>query len=397
LSPSEKLAGSDLVVDAAYGTGLSRPFQPADPGATPVLAVDIPSGLSGLTGTGESMTAERTVTFAAYKPGLLLGEGLLRCGSLELAGIGLESLAGAAASTWLLDESDLAALTPRARFAHKWNSAVIVVGGSPAMMGAPLACSQAAMRAGAGYALVGVPGSSIRAGVAPGEQVWVALDGEEWVDEARVAATRTKAIVVGPGLGASAVGRARSPGPASLVGEFLATTEAPAVVDADALGALGSLEGVLGVARSRSKAMVLTPHDGEYQRLSGHPPRPDRVAEARDAARRSASVVLLKGPTTVVAAPDGRVALCAAGPTSLATAGSGDVLSGIVAAFLARGLEPWLAASLAAQVHGLAARLGPSEGLIASDLAPLVSQVLSRHALDSSGRAKPSDTPLDPR
>ncbi len=378
-APGDELPPADLLVDAAFGTGLSRPYHPADPGSTPVLAVDIPSGLSGLTGTGESLTAERTVTFAAYKPGLLLGEGPLRCGSVELAGIGLDAVAARSSCTWLLDESDLAVLAPRARDAHKWQSAVMVVGGSPAMMGAPLLCSQAAMRAGAGYALVGVPGASIGAGVAAGEQVWLALEGEDWVAQARAGAARTKAMVVGPGLGTAAVGRDRMAGPESLVGQLLATTRVPAVVDADALGALGSLEAALAVSRARTQAMVLTPHDGEYQRLSGHAPQPDRIAEARHAAGRSGSVVLLKGATTVVAAPDGRVALCAAGPTSLATAGSGDVLSGIVAAFLARGVEPWLAASLAAQVHGLAARLGPSEGLVASDLPQLVSRELSQH------------------
>ncbi len=379
VSPRDALPTANLVVDAALGTGLNRPYHPPDPGPAPVLAVDIPSGLSGLTGVGESMTATSTVTFAAYKPGLLLGAGPTRCGSLELAGIGLDALAAHSANTWLVEDSDLAQIPARARNAHKWNSAVAIVGGSPAMMGAPLMCAGAAMRAGAGYALVGVPGAPLGAIGAPGEQVWVTLDGDDWSRQASDAASRARSIVVGPGLGDSAIGEGRNEGPHSLVGEFLSATAVPAVVDADALRALGSLEAVLAVARARKAAMILTPHDGEYTRLSGHPPAEDRVGVAREAARRSGSIVLLKGSTTVVAAPDGRVAMCNAGTPSLATAGSGDVLSGVIGAFLARGADAWTAASLAAQVHGLAARSGPAEGLVASDLPRLVSAQLSEH------------------
>ena len=389
VSPGDALPSSNLVVDAAFGTGLNRPYHAAKPGSAPVLAVDIPSGLSGLTGVGESMTAANTVTFAAYKPGLLLGDGPMRSGAVQLAGIGLDALVAQSANTWLIEDSDLAQVPVRARNAHKWNSAVAIIAGSPAMMGAPLMCSQAAMRAGAGYALVGVPGAPLGMGGAPGEQVWVALDGDDWERQACDAASRVKSIVVGPGLGDSAVGKRRSAGPMSLVGEFLSATAVPAVVDADALRALGGLEGALVVARARKAAMILTPHDGEYARLAGHPPRADRVGEARDAARRSGSVVLLKGSTTVVAAPDGRVAMCNAGTASLATAGSGDVLSGIIGAFLARGLEAWMAASLAAQVHGLAARSGPAEGLVASDLPRLVSAQLSKHLSEHLSRQAP--------
>ena len=372
------LAGSELIVDAAYGNGLSRPYRPPQQGTAPVLAVDIPSGLSGFTGTGESMVAATTVTFGAYKPGLLLGEGPQRCGTVELAGIGLEELARRAARSWLVESSDMGSIPARPRSSHKWKSAVFVIGGSPAMMGAPMLCSHSAMRAGAGYALVGVPGADLAAGAAPVEQVRVALDGAGWVEAAAAAAKRTKAMVVGPGLGAGASGGAGGVGSATATAELLKRTEIPAVVDADALNALGSLQAVGGIARSRAAPLVLTPHDMEYRRLSGHLPQADRIAEVRDAADKSGSVVLLKGPTTVVGAPDGRVALCAEGPPSLATAGSGDVLSGIVAAFLARGMDAWLAASVAAFVHARAARRGLAEGLVASDLPGLVAAELSR-------------------
>ncbi len=372
------LAASDLIVDAAYGTGLSRPYQPPRQGTVPVLAVDIPSGLSGFTGTGESMAATRTVTFAAYKPGLLLGDGPERCGEVHVAGIGLEDLAAGTARSWLVERSDMGCIPGRPRSSHKWNSAVLVIGGSPAMMGAPILCSQAAMRAGAGYALLGVPGADLAAGAATVEQVRIALDGAGWVDTAAAAAKRVKAMVVGPGLGGAASGASGEVGSANPTAELLRRTEVPAVVDADALNALGSLQAVAEIARSRTAPLVLTPHDMEYRRLSGHLPQADRIAEVRDAADKSGSVVLLKGPTTVVGAPDGRVALCVEGPPSLATAGTGDVLSGIVAAFLARGMEAWLAASVAAFVHGSAARRGPLEGLVASDLPGLVAAELSR-------------------
>lgn len=372
------LAGSDLIVDAAYGTGLSRAYSAPRSGAVPVLAVDIPSGLSGFTGTGESMAAATTVTFAAYKPGLLLGDGPERCGEVQLAGIGLEGLARSSARSWLVEASDMGCIPARPRSSHKWSSAVLVIGGSPAMMGAPVLCSHAAMRAGAGYALLGVPGVDVAAGVGTVEQVRVALDGAGWVGVAVEAAGRVRAMVVGPGLGGFASSGGGGDHRASATAELLSKTAVPAVVDADALNALGSLRVVGDIARSREAPLVLTPHDMEYRRLSGHLPQPDRIAEVRDAARTSGCVVLLKGPTTVVGAPDGRVALCVEGPPSLATAGTGDVLSGIVAAFLARGMEAWLAASVAAFVHAAAARRGPLEGLVASDLPGLVATELSQ-------------------
>ncbi len=381
------LAGSDLIVDAAYGTGLSRPYQPPWQGTVPVLAVDIPSGLSGFTGLGESMLAARTVTFAAYKPGLLLGDGPERCGEVSLAGIGLEGLSADFARSWLVESSDMGCIPVRSRSSHKWNSAVMVIGGSPAMMGAPILCSHSAMRAGAGYALLGVPGADLAAGAGVVEQVRITLDGVGWVATAAAAAKRVKAMVVGPGLGDAASGGAGGGGgggvgSASPVADLLRRTDVPAVVDADALNALGSLQVVGDISRSRGAPLVLTPHDMEYRRLSGHAPQADRIADVREAAIKSGSVVLLKGPTTVVGAPDGRVALCAEGRPSLATAGSGDVLSGIVAAFLARGMEAWFAASVAAFVHGSAARRGLSEGLVASDLPGLVAAELSQ----ASGR-----------
>jgi NAD(P)H-hydrate epimerase len=374
--------GVDLVVDAAYGTGLSRPYAPPDPQGAPVLAVDIPSGLSGLTGhpvrdaggAGDAVRATRTVTFAAWKPGLLLGEGPDRTGPVEVADIGLASLAETAASAWLVTDADVAVgWRPRPRNAHKWQSAVQVVAGSADMHGAPWLVASGALRAGAGYARVGIPGAPPGGGLPPGEQVTFPLPGRGWHLEAAEAAGRVQALVVGPGLGDPDV-----PGKESSVARLLeAAADVPAVVDADAIRALADLETVAAVARSRRSPMVLTPHDGEYARLTGHSPGEDRLADVRAAAAAGGAIVLLKGSVTVVAAPDGRALLVNAGSSRLASAGTGDVLSGTIGAFLARGLPPLDAAALAAHVHGRAASLGPAEGLVASDLPALVSRWLS--------------------
>ena len=293
---------------------------------------------------------------------------------LEVAGIGLESLAEAAASAWLVTDSDVARLWPRRpRNAHKWQSAVQVVGGSPDMHGAPWLVAQGALRAGAGYARVGIPGAPPGGGLPPGEQVAFELPARDWDRMAAEAAGRVRALVVGPGLGdPDGVGKESSV--ARLLG---AAGDVPAVVDADAIRALGDLATVAALAQGRRAAMVLTPHEGEYARLTGHAPGDDRLADVRSVAAESGAVVLLKGSTTVVAAPDGQAFLVNAGSSRLATAGTGDVLSGAIVAFLARGLPTLEAAALAAHVHGRAASLGAAEGLVASDLPPLISDWLS--------------------
>ncbi len=373
----DRLGFADLVVDAAYGTGLKRAYRPPDPGRAPVLAVDIPSGLSGLTGTGTSLTARKTVTFAGYKPGLLLGEGPVACGRVALAGIGLDRLAAARASMWLIGDDDMAMVPTRRRDGHKWQTAVLVVGGSSAMNGAPLMVAHGAMRAGAGYALVAVPGGPEGGGLPPGEQVGVELPAGDWVPAAARAAGRVRALAVGPGLGAGARSADGATGPDAPVGRLLRATEVPAVVDADGITALGDVAGVRAVTSGRAGPVVLTPHEGEYAKLTGHKPAEDRITDVRDTARQTGAVVLLKGSTTVVAGPDGQVRMAAAGGPNLATAGTGDTLTGIITAFLARGLEPLEAAALGAHAHGRAAGRGRPEGLVASDLPDLVADYLS--------------------
>jgi NAD(P)H-hydrate epimerase len=160
------------------------------------------------------------------------------------------------------------------------------------------------------------------------------------------------------------------------VRDVVSRSPLPVVVDADGLYALGTGDEIGAVVQGGPPA-VLTPHDGEFKRLAGVPPPPDRIAATRALAQQAGAVVLLKGATTVVAAPGGDVLLATAGSPRLATAGTGDVLSGVIGAFIARGVEPHHAAALAAHVHGRAAELGPPEGLVAGDLADLVSTWLS--------------------
>jgi ADP-dependent NAD(P)H-hydrate dehydratase / NAD(P)H-hydrate epimerase len=356
----------DLVVDAAYGTGFHGAYDAPEvaPGI-PVLAVDIPSGVAGDTGeaSGRTLAAVRTVTFVAPKPGLLQGEGARLSGEIEVVDIGL---AVGGHRIGVVEDADVAALlAPRSPSGNKWSAAVAVIAGSPGMTGAASLCSRAAYRAGAGMVRLGVPGGDLTA-LPASEAVGVALPADRWAAAASTAAARCRAVVVGPGLG-------RAPGNGEEVRQLLATAEAPTVVDADGLYALGRVD---GTELKAGAPVVLTPHDGEYERLMGTLPGPDRVAAARHLASVTGAVALLKGPTTAVADPSGRVLLACAGTTALASAGTGDVLSGIIGAFLARGVPPLDAAALAAHVHGRAGGLGHTTGLLAGDLPDLVARVL---------------------
>jgi len=368
---SGPLPAADLVVDAAYGTGFRGTYDAPAPGRAPVLAVDVPSGLNGDTGAaGEhSVRAELTVTMAAWKPGLLLGEGPERAGRVVVADIGLPVGTPAA---HLIGDEDLGWLPPRPRTTHKWAHAVWVVAGSPGMRGASGLCIRAAERAGAGMIHVGSPGVSADEHP-PGEAVAVGLPADGWDVTVLEELGRFHAVVVGPGLG-------RTDAVVGAVRRLVAGTPLPVVVDADGLNALGSASEAAAVVAARpagAGAVVLTPHDGEFARLAGQPPGTDRVAAARHLARVTGAVVLLKGSTTIVAAPGGEVLMAAAGGARLATAGTGDVLSGVVGAFLAAGLAGPRAAALAAHVHGRAARLGRPIGLVAGDLPDLLAGALA--------------------
>ncbi len=374
----EPVGPCDLAVDAAYGTGFRGEYRPPIlEDGTPVLAVDIPSGVSGDTGvaSGAPWPAARTVTFVALKPGLVQGDGAGLAGEVRVIDIGLPAGQPTMAA---VDDGDVARLVPpRGRDGNKWSAAVLVVAGSPGMTGAASFVATAAYRAGAGMVRLGVPGAPLSELPAT-EAVAVELPESGWASTALEVAERCRAVVIGPGLG-------RHRGTAAAVGRLVADSPVPVVVDADGLFALGQLEGG-SLSGSRSE-VVLTPHDGEFARLVGEAPGPDRIAAARRLARAGGSVSLLKGATTAVAAPDGRVLLGLTGTPRLATAGTGDVLSGIIGAFVARGVDPHPAAALAAHVHGRAAQRGRPVGLVAGDLPDLVADVLSDLRRDEGGGA----------
>jgi hydroxyethylthiazole kinase-like uncharacterized protein yjeF len=363
----QALPACDLVIDAAYGTGFHGEYKAPDAGGALVLAADIPSGVDGLTGAAcdGAVHADVTLTFAAYKPGLLLGDGPLLSGAVEVADIGLDV---GHASASLIEDGDVFGGVPRRpRDAHKYASAVLVVAGSPGMGGAALLCSRSAMRAGAGYVRLCTPGS---VDDAADEVVSRTLPSSRWGGDAVAEAERMRAAALGPGLGRteSTVEEARA---------FVAACPVPVVIDADGLYALGKADEAAELLANRSAASVLTPHDGEFARLAGRPPGGDRLSETRELAARVGATVLLKGPTTVIAAPDGAAYFAAAGSARLATAGTGDVLTGVIAAFMAIGVEATLAAALAAHAHGAASALGRPRGFVAGDLLELLPAWLS--------------------
>lgn len=349
----------DLLLDAAFGTGFSGTWDPPTPGAAPVLAVDIPSGIDGLTGQacGSPWHAVRTVTFAGLKPGLLQGDGPHYTGGVVLADIGLDV---GRARAHLVEDPDVPAWVPNRRPGdHKWSRAVWVVAGSPGMEGAGWLCARSAMRGGAGYARSSSPG--VGRPESPREAVGMALAETGWGAEVASDASRFGAIVIGPGLGRSAGVRGEL--------EDVVASGVPTVVDADALRAVGTVPLEIPGGRTGSAPLVFTPHDGEYEALMGAPPGRDRLAAAREAADRHRCVVLLKGPTTVVAEPGGAALVVRSGDERLATAGTGDVLSGLIGAHLAAGADPLQAAGAAAHLHGRAAELAGVSGVVAGDVA----------------------------
>jgi NAD(P)H-hydrate epimerase len=349
----------DLVIDAAYGTGFRGEWTPPDVGDVPVLAVDIPSGVDGLTGhaDGHVLHADRTITFAALKPGLLFAEGAEHAGEIVVVDIGLDV---SSARAHVVTESDVRDWLPeRPLDAHKYHAAVWIVAGSPGMTGAATLCTTAAQRAGSGYVRLSTPGADHVDG--PTEAVTVPLDDHGWASEVLDGLERFKAIAVGPGLGRGSDDDVR---------RVARECTVPLVVDGDGLTALGTDLDALATT------VVLTPHDGEYARLCGHPPMPDRVQAARHLARTAQTTAVLKGEAMVVASPDGEVLVAANGDARLATAGSGDVYTGIVVSLLAQGLDPMRAAGAGAFLLGAASDLGWRRGLVASDVADLLPTVL---------------------
>jgi hydroxyethylthiazole kinase-like uncharacterized protein yjeF len=353
---------ADLVFDAVFGAGLTRPVDgpvaEALAAARRVVAVDVPSGVDGATGAvrGFAPVAALTVTFHRLKPGHLLLPGRTLCGETVLADIGMPAGAGVPV--------DIFANSPRlwrlpvvGPESHKYSRGhVTILGG--VMEGAARLAAAGARRGGAGLVTIAAPDPVVHE---PGVIVTAAPLDELLTD------ARRRVWVCGPGLG---VERARPALPALLA------AGREVVADADALSAFA------GQPEALSGAAVLTPHAGEFARLFG-PPGDDRLAAARAAAARTGAVVLLKGADTIIAAPDGRVAINASAPPFLATGGTGDVLAGLIAALLAGGMPRFEAAAAAAWLHGRAgARAGA--GMIAEDLPPLLPAAMAEAALYSA-------------
>ncbi len=360
---ADEAGRAELVIDAVFGAGLSREVDAAVvktlASARRILAVDVPSGLDGASGCarGRVAPAERTVTFFRRKPGHCLLPGRDLCGEIVLADIGIsDSVLAATPPRCWANGPALWQLPVLPASTHKYARGFVTVLGGESMTGAAQLSAAAARHGGAGMVTIAAGRAAARYSHVPAGLIVNAGTLEALLDDGR----RTT-WVCGPGLGLEAA-RASLP-------KLLAAGR-QVVADADALGAYaGNPEALRGAA-------VLTPHEGEFAKLFG-PPGPDRLQAARAAAVRVGAVVLLKGSDSVIAAPDGRAAINGTGTPALATAGSGDVLSGLIAALLAGGLPPWEAACAGAWLHG---RAGESLGLglVAEDLPPMIARTMQQ-------------------
>ncbi len=366
---STELAGADVVIDALFGTGFSGVPRPEaaelisqmNAAGAAVVAVDIPSGVDASSGEvpGEAVRAHLTVTMHGVKVGLEVGPGLFHAGEVVLADIGLEHVATRHA---LVGQEVLARVPRRSPGQNKYTAgSVLVVGGAAGMSGAAALTARAAFRADAGYVAVAAPKNSL-----PVLEALVLEAVKRPLEEALDAAGRARALALGPGLGRGEQQR-------ELVRQLLVETELPAVVDADALHGFEPVE--------RKPATVLTPHSGELGRLLGEDAAwidAHRLEALGRAVERFGCVVLLKGPDTLVGAPGEGVLVVGANEPGLATAGTGDVLTGIIAAFLAKGMDARLAAAAAAVAHRRAARAAAKPvGLVASDVVEALPAALS--------------------
>ncbi len=388
LAPSamrEALAGASVAVDALLGTGFRGEARGAAAEAiaainaarVPVVSVDVPSGVDASTGTvsGEAVCAAVTVTFHAAKPGLWIRPGKAHAGEVLVSDIGIPRGAPAASSIGLIGPGVLEELPRRAPAGTKFSSGhVLIAGGSRGLTGAPRMTARASMRTGAGYVTACVP-SSQQAVIAAGELPELMTrglpdDGEgltpEGVQTVLQAVGRGGALALGPGLG-------RREGAVSFARALAREAGVAIVLDADGLGAHA---GRLGELAAREAPTVLTPHAGELGRLlaldSAEIER-ERLRHVRAASAQARAVVVLKGDDTLIADSDGRVAVSPGGSPALATAGTGDVLTGVIATLLAQGLDPFTAAAAGVWLHAAAGRvaagrLGAAEGVIASDV-----------------------------
>lgn len=392
---------ADVVVDALFGAGLARPIDgraaelvaAINGSGADVVAVDLPSGVSGLSGRvlGTAVEADATVTFFRLKPGHLLMPGRMHCGDVGVADIGIPEQALEAIAPQAFRNARplwVAAWHAPSAGDHKYaRGHAVVVSGPMVQTGAARLAAGAALRTGAGLVTVASPPNALAVNAAHLTAVMLSkVDGAEGLTDF-LADQRLNAVLIGPGAG---VGE----GTAQSVLAIL-DGERCAVLDADALTSFQAAPNKLFQAiRARpDRAVVLTPHEGEFARLfpdlmpAGADDAPDAASKldrVRAAAERSDATVILKGADTVVAAPDGRASIADNAPAWLATAGSGDVLAGIVTGLLAQRIAPFEAASMGVWMHGEAGTAA-GLGLIAEDLAPALKTVVARLASSAGG------------
>lgn len=370
-----EVGGAALVVDALFGAGLTRGLDgPAaglveriNAGGRPILAADLPSGVMGDTGMapGAAVQATRTVTFCRIKPAHVLVPGRRLCGEVVLADIGIADAIVAAVGprAWRNDPELWQARLPVEEIdTHKYRRGACLVWSGPALAtGASRLSALAALRSGAGIVRLAGPRDALMVHAAHVTSIMLAEASGPAGFGALLADRRIGAVVIGPAAGVG-------PGTRDVVAAAMRAGRAT-VLDADALASFaGSAEGLAALVAENAGGVVLTPHEGEFAALFGPSgPAGSKLERARAAARLTGAVIVLKGPDTVIAAPDGRAIVNGNAPPWLATAGSGDVLAGLVGGLLAQGMPPFEAASAGVWWHGAAGQ-DAGRGMIAEDL-----------------------------
>lgn len=397
-----RLAASDVVVDAILGTGLSAPvtglyrdaIETINASARPTVAVDLPSGLHADTGTvlGAAVRADLTVTFGLPKAGLYSGSGIDCAGTIRLVDIGIPaSFIGAVGSRLMLltGAAAQATLPLRRPSSHKGTYGHVgIIAGSVGKTGAAAMAALAALRIGTGLVTAAVPSSVndvleaklLEVMTLPMPETKARTFARSGLDRLLAFAGARDAVAIGPGL-------TTHPETVDLVQEFLKRIDKPCVLDADALNALAGKASLLTECK---RPPIITPHPGEMARLEAEATtqsvNEDRLGTAIRFARERGVFVVLKGARTVIARPDGLAAICPTGNPGMATAGTGDVLTGMLGGLLAQGLSSWDAACTATYFHGLAGDLAAEHlgqaGMIASDLIQHIP-----HALASATQA----------
>ncbi len=377
--------GADIVVDAMFGAGLARPLdgvaaetvEAINSSDAWIIAVDVPSGLDGTTGQaqGPAVRADETITFFRPKVGHMLYPGRGLCGDLTVIDIDIPDtvLDKIRPKTFVNDPDHWLAAFPWPREdAHKYaRGHALIVSGDELHTGASRLAARAALRIGAGLVTLAGARDTLRIHAAQVTDIMLAEAGDAGGLNEVLKDERKNALLIGPAAGVGMKTKAMT--------LSMLETRRAAVLDADVFTSFKNAPGAL--LNALHGACVLTPHEGEFARIfPGLLEKGEgRLAAARAAAAQSKAIILLKGPDTIIAAPDGRAVINANAPPTLGTAGSGDVLAGLITGLLAQGVEPFIAAAMAAWIHGEAANLFGA-GLVAGDLPDLVPGVLTELA-----------------